>query len=302
MTNSTSLSLDNHRSRIQAVLLTVLSSLLYVVGYSLSKKLVISYGLSAMQVTFLRCGFVLASSIVLTLMPSTGITWRRIWLPVRPLEQRAAAAALVASNILLIVSYSLIQVTDASAIGFTTPIMITIMGVMFLGERVPLWGWFGVVIGFAGMLLMVKPGGAHTLSLAGVVAGVSAAFMYALYQILIRRLRNDATSVDTTLQVSVVGFFILLLCSPWMWHALSTEGLLVAAIFTIVQTAAMMCIAAALRRGEASRLAPWQFFGLVWAMLLDTLMFNAMPAMTSIIGGILILVGGLLGQRRRSIR
>ncbi|MEC5344027.1 DMT family transporter [Brenneria populi] len=298
MTKFASVSWDHRRSHILAILLAVISSLLYVIGYSLSKTLVTSYGLSAMQVTFLRCGLVLAGGIALTCISSTDVTWRRIWLPVRPLEQRATAAALVASNILSIVSYSLIQVTDASAIGFTAPILITIMGGAFLGERVPLIGWLGIAMGFAGMLLIVKPGGADALSFAGVVAGGCAALMYALYQIMIRRLRNDATSVDTALQVSVVGFFVLIFTLPWMWHALSPAGLLVAAVFTIVQTAAMVSIAAALRLGEASRLAPWQFCGLVWAMILDTLVFNAMPAMTSIIGGILILGGGLLGQRR----
>lgn len=297
MTKFASLFLNNRRSHVQAILLVVLSSLLYVIGYSLSKTLVVSYGLSAMQVTFLRCGLVLAGAIAMAFLSSTDITWRRIWFPARPLAQRATAAALVASNILLIVSYSLIQVTDASAIGFTTPIMITIMGVILLGERVSPVGWLGIAIGFAGMLLIVKPGGSHTLSLAGVVAGGCAAFMYALYQIMIRRLRDDATSIDTALQVSVVGFFILIFTTPWMWHSLSSEGFLVAAIFTIVQTAAMVSIAAALRLGEASRLAPWQFFGLIWAMIIDTLMFNTMPAMTSIIGGGLILGGGLLGQR-----
>ncbi|MFP1811586.1 DMT family transporter [Lonsdalea quercina] len=291
------LSVNNHRSQILAVFFVVLSTLLYIIGYSISKILVTSYGFSAIQVTFLRCFFVLIVGLVLTLMPSTGITWHRIWFPVRPLEQRAAAAALVASNILTIVSYSLIQVTDASAIGFSGPIILTILGMAFLGERVSLLRWLGVVIGFTGMLLIVRPGGSQNISLAGIIAGVFAALTYALYQILIRRLRNDATSIDTTLQVSVVGFIVLIFTLPWIWRPESTEGLAIAILFTVVQTAAMMSIAAALRRGEASRLAPWQFFGLIWAMILDVIIFNTLPALTSIAGGVLVLTGGLLGRR-----
>ncbi|GAA3585005.1 hypothetical protein GCM10023078_11080 [Gibbsiella greigii] len=294
------LSADNRRSQILAIFFVVLSTLLYIIGYSISKILVASYGFSAMQVTFLRCFIVLIGGLVLTLVPSTGITWHRIWFPVRPLEQRAAAAALVASNILSIISYSLIQVTDASAIGFSAPIMLTIMGIAFLGEQVSLSRLFGVAVGFMGMLLIVRPGGSGSLSLTGIITAIFAALTYAIYQILIRRLRNDATSIDTTLQVSVVGFIALLFALPWIWRPESVESLAIAGLFTLIQTAAMMSIAAALRRGEASRLAPWQFFGLIWAMLLDMLIFKTLPAFTSIAGGILVLAGGLLGRRNRS--
>ncbi|QTF09180.1 DMT family transporter [Brenneria izadpanahii] len=292
------ISADNRRSQSFAIFLTILSSLLYVIGYSLSKKLVISYGLTAMQVTFLRCGLVLAAGATLTAKPATGITWRRICFPARPLEQRTAAAALVASNVLSIISYSLIQVTDASALGFSAPLMLTVMSVMLLGERVPLSRWFGVIVGFVGMLLIVRPG-TGSVSPVGVGTALLSALAYAIYQILVRRLRNDATSVDITLQVAVVGFIALLIFMPWMWHPLSFEGALVAVLFTAVQTAGMASIAAALRRGEASRLAPWQFFGLVWAMIIDTVAFNNLPAVTSIAGGCMILSGGLLGHRRQ---
>jgi drug/metabolite transporter (DMT)-like permease len=279
-----------------AVSLTLLSGLLYVLGYSLSKMLVETYGLTALQVTFLRCAMVLATSLVLMPWPGSGISFMRILAPPRAWEQRAAAAALVASNALAIVSYSLMPVTAASALGFTAPLLLTAFGSLFLGERAPWLRWLGTGIGFIGMLLIVRPGGSP-IGL-GIVAALGAAVTYSLYQILIRRLRAVASSLDTALQVALVGVVLLVAAMAVFWRPLSLEALAIMALCTAIQTAALACIAGALRRGEASQLAPWQYSGLLWAMLVDAVMFSQLPSTYSFVGGILIMGGSILAQLR----
>ena len=51
-----------------------------------------------------------------------------------------------------------------------------------------------------------------------------------------------------------------------------------------------------MRRGEASQLAPWQYFGLLWAMLLDAVMFGVQPSAGSLLGSAFVVAGGLLAQ------
>lgn len=284
------------RTMLLAVGLVLSSSLLYVLGYSLSKTLVSSYGLSALQVTFLRCLLVLAGSLVLLAWPRSGVTRARLLHPPRAWEQRAAAAALVASNVLAIVAYSLMPVTAASALGFTAPLLLTALGGLLLGERVSLGRWLGAASGFAGMLLIVRPGEGGAWP--GILASIGAAASYALYQILVRRLRDVANSLDTAMQVAVVGFALLAATMLWFWHQVSAEAFALVLLFTVIQTAALACIAGALRRGEASGLAPWQFSGLLWAMLIDTLLFTTLPSPVSLLGGGLIIAGGLLAQGR----
>jgi drug/metabolite transporter (DMT)-like permease len=279
-----------------AIGLTLLSGLLYVAGYSLSKVLVASYGLTALQVTFLRCAMVLGASLALLPWPGSGVTPMRLLAPARAWEQRAAATALVASNALAIVSYSLMPVTSASALGFTAPLLLTAFGSLFLGERAPWTRWLGTGIGFVGMLLIVRPG-ASPVGL-GIAAALGAATTYSLYQVLIRRLRAVASSLDTALQVALVGVVLLAGAMAVFWRHLSLEALAIMALCTVIQTTALASIAAALRRGEASQLAPWQFSGLLWAMLLDAVMFSTVPGIVSALGGILIIGGGILAQLR----
>lgn len=242
-----------------AIGFVLVSGLLYVLGYSLSKVLVSTYGLTALQVTFLRCALVLTASCAALPWPQTGVTWERLWRPARTWEQRAAAAALVASNAFAVLAYSIMPVTAASALGFTAPLLLTALGGLVLRERVPIGRWLGTAAGFAGMLLIIKPG-TSPAAFAGIAASVGAAATYAIYQVLVRRLREVATSLDTAMQVALVGVILLAGTMFAFWHQVGWTAFGVVLVFTVVQTAALASIAAALRRSEASRLGPWQGF------------------------------------------
>ncbi|WP_458094830.1 DMT family transporter [Roseomonas sp. WA12] len=281
-----------------AIALTILSGLLYVLGYALSKTLVTDHGLTPLQVTFLRCAAILVATLAATAWPGTRLTWHRLFRPERAWEQRAAAAALVASNALAVLAYTLLSVTAASALGFTAPLLLALLGGLFLREKVSLGRWLGTLVGFAGMLLIVRPGG--EASPLGIAAAFAGALTYAGYQIVIRRLRDVATTQDTIMQVALVGVVLLAVPVAADWHpvTLLAAGLVVAV--TVVQTAALACIAAALHRGEASRLAPWQFSGLLWAMALDAILLHVMPVPASLFGALLVIGGGVLAQTLKS--
>ena len=101
-------------------------------------------------------------------------------------------------------------------------------------------------------------------------------------------------------RVALVGTVLLTPLTFIDWHpvSLGAAGLVLAV--TMVQTAALASIAAALRRSEASRLAPWQFTALLWAMALDAILFQAVPTLVSSLGCALIVAGGVLAQRTKA--
>lgn len=285
---------DRDPATSTAVGLTILSGLLYVLGYTLSKSLVANDGLSPLQVTFLRCAIILVVGSCAAALPGDRVTWDRLLWPERAWEQRAAAAALVASNVLAVLAYTLLPVTAASALGFTAPLILTLLGGLLLRERIPLARWLGTLLGFAGMLLIVRPGG--EASMLGIVAAFGGALTYAIYQVLIRRLRDAATTLDTILQVALVGVVLLAALVAADWRPVDARAAALVLLVTVVQTAALASIAAALHRGEASRLAPWQFSGLLWAMALDALLLRVAPTLGGLIGGCLVIGGGVLAQ------
>jgi len=282
------------RAALIAIGFVLLAGMLYPLGYSLSKLLVRTYGLSPLQVTFLRCSVGLAASFVALPWPRSGVTWRRIWNPPKAWEQRAAAAALVASNVLAIIAYSLMPVTVAATVGFTAPLLLTALGGLVLRERVQAGRWLGTAVGFAGMLLIVKPGA--TTSALGIAASFGGALTYAIYQVLVRRLRQVASSLDAVIQVALVGTVLLAGAMVAYWHQIGLAGLGIVLAFTVIQTVGLASITAAMRRGEASQLAPWQYFGLLWATVLDAAMFGVPPSAGSFLGSAFVIAGGLLAQ------
>ena len=279
---------------LAAIGLVLLSSLLFTLGYAMSKPLIGTYGLSAPQVTFLRCTLVLAVGGTLAAAGSPRVTWQRILFPARAWEQRAAAAALITSIVLAFIAYAVMPVTVASASMFTAPLLLTAFAGLVLKERISAARWLAAGIGFAGTLVIVQPGGAAFS--AGLAASFASAAAYALYQILVRRLRTVATNVDSLLQSGLVGLFALGGAMAVYWRPMSLGALGLSIICTAVQTGALACITAALRRDEASRLAPWQYSGQLWAMLLDAVLFASPPGPASWVGGALILAGGVLAQ------
>ncbi|MEJ2625534.1 MAG: DMT family transporter [Pseudolabrys sp.] len=278
-----------------ALFFMLLSSLCYVVGYSLTKLLTGRFDVPPLQITFVRCGFVLAAG-------SATVLWRRGSLRARILEprlawaQRAAAALLVLANILAITAYALMPVTTATALTFLTPLFVVALGGWLLRERVGTARWIGTVIGFAGMLLIVHPGGGTPVL--GVAVSVVCAVSYAGYQIMTRRLRDVASAFDMAVQVAFVGTIGLALPAWALWHPPSPSAWALLVAFVSVQTLALVSLNLALQRAEVSRIAPWQYTELIWAMLIDLGLFGNLPPGLSLLGGLLIVGGGLLAQRR----
>ncbi|HWT08602.1 MAG TPA: DMT family transporter, partial [Roseomonas sp.] len=166
---------------VLAVLLTLGAGLLYTLGYALAK--ILSGSLDPVQITFLRSVIVLAGAAAwLTRSADPAGAVRRLLAPAQAKDQRLAAAMLILSTTLAVFGYSLVPVTEASALGFTAPIILVVLGALVLRETVTPRRWIAVALGFAGMLVVVRPGG--ELFTWAAVMPVSGALTYALYQVM----------------------------------------------------------------------------------------------------------------------
>lgn len=276
---------------VLAVLLTLGAGLLYTLGYALAK--ILSGSLDPVQITFLRSVIVLAGAAAwLTRSADAAGAVRRLLAPTRARDQRLAAAMLILSTTLAVFGYSLVPVTEASALGFTAPIILVVLGALVLREHVSPRRWVAVALGFAGMLVVVRPGG--ELFTWAAVLPVSGALTYALYQVMTRRIRTVANEWDATLQGALAGVVLLAPAMPWLWRAPGAADLALALLYAGVQTAALLCLAGAVRRAEVSGLAPWHYSRIVFALGLDALLFARVPGPWALAGCALIAAGGLV--------
>ncbi|NZA25607.1 DMT family transporter [Luteimonas sp. SJ-92] len=191
--------------------------------------------------------------------------------------------------------------STAYAIVFVAPLLITAMAVPFLGERVGPRRWTAIVLGLAGVLVVLRPTGEGMMTLAG-LALLAAAACYAAAAITVRILaQRDST------EAMVFWFLVLLALGAgalaWPdWRPMRAQDLWAVAGVGITGALAQVALTHAFRLAEASRIAPLEYTGLVWVVLLDIGVWGVLPDTPTWIGAAIIIASGLYLLRRERVR
>lgn len=180
-----------------------------------------------------------------------------------------------------------LPLADVTALGFAKGFFITIFAIVFLKEIVGIRRWSAIVIGFAGVLIMLNPGTGE-VNIYGVLAIVGAAAA-GLVMILIRYLsRFDQPMTILTYQTIFVG----LLAAPvalyqWVWPT-PREALILLAI-GLVSLLGQMCNIRAFAAGEATAIATLDYTRLLWAAIIGFIVFSETPSATTLFGAAIII-------------
>lgn len=209
----------------------------------------------------------------------------------RPLLQVARPGFLVASIASLFVSLTYLPIAEATAIGFTGPLFITALSVLFLGERVGWHRWMAVIVGLAGVMVIVRPGGAVWHWSAGMA--LLGAVCFALFQLVTRRLANQDRHQTTLLYTSIVGVAWASLLVPFFWTPPTIEHLGAFLVTGAMGAGAHFSMLQAFARAEASLLAPLNYSKIIWVTILGYLVFGDLPGVDTVIGSCIIATAGL---------
>lgn len=183
--------------------------------------------------------------------------------------------------------------SEATAIYFTAPLIMVALSPWLLGERVRAAQWGAVAAGFAGMLLIVRPGG--DLPLLGTMLMAVSAVSYAIFQVLTRKLSNK---VPGPVQYAYTAFICLIVTAlpapfflpdPWPGTADTVIILALGACSGLAQ----ILLIAAFQRVPAATLAPLNYFQLLLALGFSTFWFQRPPDALALAGMGLIMAAGV---------
>jgi drug/metabolite transporter (DMT)-like permease len=139
---------------------------------------------------------------------------RRLIATRRPLVQFGRPALMLASNAVFVLAIGKVPLATASAIGFTSPLIVTGLSVPLLREQVGWRRWSAVCVGFVGALLIIKPGtGLHNPA----VLLLASALTYALYQIATRWVMTHDSSATGIIFAALLGSLGTTLLLPFIW-------------------------------------------------------------------------------------
>lgn len=278
-----------NEDRVMTGILLMLGAYLFFAFIDVSAKWLAVAGLPALQLAFMRYfGHFLIS---LFLIGKGGVTRDRFSSQKMGLVL-LRAALLMGSTILNFIAVRYLPLTLTSTILFSAPIIICALSWPLLGERVGFWRWSAIMIGFVGILIAIRPFDesfhwAVTLSL-------GAAFCFALYSILTRKLAG-IVAVDTMQFYSgLVGSMVLLPFAVSLWQNPAT-GI----DWTIMLAMGLFgwfghqLLTNAHRFAPASTLTPFGYTFILYLALASYFVFDHLPDRWTILGGSIIIVSGL---------
>ncbi len=205
------------------------------------------------------------------------------------------AAVHCGSAVLIIWALTLLPIATVTAIVFSSPLVVLIFSMRFLGEGVSWQRWIAVIIGFTGVLVIVRPGGV-SFEWALLVA-VSAAIVSGFRDLLTRRLSRTDTSISMLFWASALLITLSLLTIPFGWHPLTLSGSFWFIINGLLNAGAHFLMIEALRLGDAALVSPFRYSAILWAILTGFIVWNQLPDTFTVVGAAMLIVSGILISR-----
>lgn len=286
--------LDSGRNRLIGIALVSAAVLCFSILDSCAKWLVQS--LPLMQIVFLRfLGHTVFTAAVMVPRSRLNLVRTR-----RPWLQLLRAMMLPCMTAMNVWALQFLQLAETGAIMFLAPIIVAMLGVRLLGERLDTGRWIAIVVGFAGVLVILQPGsrGFHPAMLVAVLQTV----MYAFFILLTRHLaavdRPESTNFLSALgSTIVIAPFALLVwqapTSAFEWSVVALTG--------IAGGLGHYMLAVAHRFAPASTLSPFLYQQILYMSLLGYLVFGDVPRSAVVVGAIIVVASGLyllLKERR----
>jgi drug/metabolite transporter (DMT)-like permease len=192
-----------------------------------------------------------------------------------------------------------LQLAETGAIQFSVPIIIALIAAPMLGERIGRDRWVAILLGFAGVLVIVRPGtqGFHP----ALVLSIINAVLYALYNLVTRHLAAHDSPETTQFYTSVGATLVITPFALASWSAM--PGALQWAILALIGVAGGLghyLLALAHRYAPASVLAPFLYQQIIWMVLFGYLVFGDVPDRAVVFGAAIVIAsGGYLLYRER---
>lgn len=272
---------------LQAMAVRLLAAM-FLTAMFVCVKLASARGVHVLESVFYRqaLGVVLLVPVALSGPGLAALKTRRAWT-----HASRMAVGMVAMS-LNFLSYTLLPIAEATAIGFMVPIVATLLSVLLLSESVGSHRWAAIAAGLVGVLIVIQPGNGH-IPLLGAIVGLSGVAITAWVSIIIRKLGETESPVTTMFWFSLSSMVPLGIAMIFVGqaHDARTWGLL--GLVGLFGGAAQLGITWSLRLAPVSIVLPMDYSSLIWAALLGWLIWQNWPVPATWVGAPLIIGSGL---------
>jgi drug/metabolite transporter (DMT)-like permease len=275
----------------------------------------LSGGYALHQVILIRA--IVAMAFIFAVIQLSERGWSQIGTR-RPRAHLLRVGIVMLSNVTYFTGLAVMPLADAVAVAYVSPIVITLLSILFLGERVGPRRWAAVIIGMVGVVVMLRPG-AGVIQPAAILVLISAV-LYAVGNLLARYMGSTESAMTLSLYVQL-GFIVVsmamgvtvgdgrfaseegimaFLFRPWIWPPLADWPIFLATGLSV--GIGGMMVTQAYRTTEAGLIAPFEYVGMPMAILWGLVVFGTFPDAVSWLGIALICGSGLYVIWRETVR
>lgn len=249
---------------------------------------------SPIQIVFFSVLLSFPLATVMLMRDSTADTL----IPRHPWWLALRTVAAVVTGVSAFYAFSVLPLAQTYAIIFASPLLITMLAIPVLGEKVGLPRWMAVLVGLAGVMVVLRPG--ETDLTLGHLAALAAAVGGSVAAIVVRKIGSVERPVVMLLYPMVVNFIVMAGLLPFVYKPMPVEHLGMLAIIAIFAWTASRLIIAAYQSGEAAIIAPMQYSQIIWASIYGYFFFDESIDQPTAIGAGIIIASGLFIVLRES--
>jgi len=247
---------------------------------------------------------IISISTLFALVPVTGLILRGGSLsalrPRHPWLVAARAILLAVDIVMVYFAFTRLSLAEAYALLFMVPMLVTALSVPLLGEQVGWRRWTAVVVGFIGILIVLRPG-LSPLNL-GHLAALGSTMFFALSLIIARRIGNSESAGSLLLSMMVAVLVISLPAMADVYVPPSAVDLVVLAGLGLLMGTGHLGLIQASRLAPSNLVAPFHYSQMIWAVIFGLLLFGDRPDQWVIVGSAVIIGSGLYILWRETVR
>lgn len=210
----------------------------------------------------------------------------------RPLAHLLYAGLMISFLVGFFHALQYLALTDAYAVAFSAPLLIAALSAPLLGERVGPRRWAALVVGFLGVLIVLRPGGT-LIGNAGVVFVLLAVVFYALAMIALRRLSRTESQAAIVFHFTAVSVLVGAAALPFVWAMPPARDWALLILIGLVGGVGQILITRAFSLAPAVTVSPFQYTQIVWGVALGWLIFADRPDPTVLLGAAVVIASGL---------
>jgi drug/metabolite transporter (DMT)-like permease len=277
-----------------AIVLILGAMLVFVSMDGMAKTLAVE-GMPPERILLIR--YIFAS---LLLMPAVLWHWRsRPARTKRPFLHILRGLLLIASGTIFVYGLRTLPLETSTAIGFVSPLYVTALSIPFLGEKVGIRRWSAVVVGFIGVLVILRPG-TESFAIEMLIPLVSS-LCWAGGLIITRSMRGREGPLTILIWTTATGLVVIAPLGLMGWEMPSDRALGILVVIALCHTAGQYLTIRAFMLASASILAPFSYSTIIWATLIGALFFDSLPDIATVAGALTLVCAGLYVWHRERV-